>query len=366
MKIKRRKSRKVWVGRVAIGGDAPVSVQSMAKTSTSDISKTIKQIKGLEDAGCQIVRVAVPDIRSAQAIKAIKKAIKIPLVADIHFNYRLALESLKAGADKIRLNPGNVRRPEEIEAVIKEAKKKKVPIRIGVNSGSVDTAAIHRGRKGAVRKMAQAALNYIEIFERLKFKDIVISMKGSNVADTIESYRMLAKKTDYPFHLGVTAAGPLIPGLVKSSLGIGCLLMDGIGDTLRVSLTGDPVNEVRAGYEILRAAGIKRHIHTRAAAVEIISCPTCGRCKADLVSIVEDFEKMLYSLPASREQIIPLKVAIMGCVVNGPGEARESDIGIAFGGRQALFLRKGMPIRKIDEKDALKILIKEVRKARFT
>jgi len=363
MNIKRRISRKIYVGEVAIGGNSPVSVQSMTKTHTSDVARTINQIKKLEEAGCQIVRVAVPDIKSAQAISAIKKEIKIPLVADIHFNYRLGILAMEQGADKIRLNPGNIRRQEEIEAVVKVAKQKKIPIRIGVNSGSIERKLfLSSGNKNEnffhlSQKMVNTGLEYIRLFEKLKFKDIVISLKTPDIRSTVESYRIIAKKVDYPLHLGLTATGPMVPALVKSSIGIGVLLMEGIGDTLRVSLTADPVEEVRAGYEILKALGL-------AGGIEIISCPACGRCRVNLIKIVREFEKLwkcsggIYPTDSAP----CLKVAIMGCEVNGPGEARDADIGIAFSGKYALLFKNGKPIRKISVENAVQALLREIRK----
>lgn len=365
MKIKRRSTRKIWVGKVQIGGNVPISVQSMVKVPTLDVRKTVWQIKELEEVGCQIVRIAVPDLSSAQAISKIKKEIKIPLVADIHFNYRFALLAMEQGADKIRLNPGNIRRPEEIEAVVREAKRRNLPIRIGVNSGSIrdcpewGLSRFLRSKNGTVplsQGMVNAALGYVHLFEKLKFKDIVISLKTPDIFSTIESYRLMAKKVDYPFHLGMTATGPLAPGVIKSSLGIGVLLMEGIGDTVRVSLTGNPVDEVKAGQEILKSLGLR-------SGIEIISCPTCGRCKVNLVKIVRNFEKLLNcngriyvtNMKSS------LKIAIMGCEVNGPGEAREADIGIAFGGKKALLFKKGRVIKKISRQDVVKTLLNELK-----
>ena len=354
----------------------------MVKVPTSDIRKTVRQIRELKEAGCQIVRVAVPDLKSAQAISAIKKEINVPLVADIHFNYRLALVAIEHGVDKIRLNPGNIRRPDEIEIVVKESKRRKIPIRIGVNSGSIGSGAIHRTCSGRVNsassapmlhrgslsgRMVDSALGYIRLFEKLKFNDIIISLKTPDIQSTIESYRLMAKEVDYPFHLGMTATGSLVPALIKSSLGIGTLLMGGIGDTIRVSLTGSPVEEVKAGHEILKILRLEPGI-------EIISCPTCGRCKVNLVKIVHDFEKswnrsgttpMVTSGCPDSALLSSLKVAIMGCEVNGPGEAKEADIGIAFSGKNALLFKKGKPVKKISDKDAAQILLNEVRRKIF-
>ena len=348
----------MWVGNVAIGGNAPIAVQSMSKIPATEIKKAIRQIKEIEEAGCDIIRIAVPDLKTAQAIKVIKKEILIPIVADIHFNYRLAIEAIRSGADKIRLNPGNIYRPEEVLAVIQEAKKKKIPVRIGVNSGSLNTVTSYQLPVTSLnlpQRMVEKTLNYLKIFEKMKFKDIVISLKTSDVFSTIESYELLAKKVDYPFHLGVTASGPVVPALVKSSLGIGTLLMDGIGDTIRVSLTSDPVNEVRAGHEILKSLGLKKGI-------DIISCPTCGRCRVNLVKMVNDFERSLCLDP--RYNLYPgVKVALMGCEVNGPGEARDADVGVAFGKKDALFFKKGKPIKKINQKEVITTLLKNIRMA---
>ena len=290
--IKRRKTRQIRVGDVRIGGGAQVSIQSMAKTGTADVARTVAQIKRLEDAGCEIVRVAVKTSGDADAIKAIKRRIKIPLVADIHFDYRLALRAIASGADKIRLNPGNIRKKEDITAVIKAAKKAHIPIRIGVNSGSVFTGyglLVTSYGRSAVSTLVNAALQYVKLFEKHDFRDIIISLKSSDVVSTVEAYESISKRCDYPLHLGVTAAGPYDTGIVKSSIGIGALLLEGIGDTIRVSLTADPVEEVAAAKRILSAVGVRQLGH------EIISCPTCGRCQVDLVKIVDELEKKITS-----------------------------------------------------------------------
>ena len=354
--IQRRKTRQIRVGDVKIGGDAPVSIQSMAKTDTRDVAATVKQIKGLEAAGCDIVRVAILDSRAARAIKAIKKKIKIPLVADIHFQYKLAIEAINAGADKIRLNPGNIKDRAGIEQVVKLAKKRKIPIRIGINSGSVlynpSPSPLPIGERVRVRGMVKAALDYIKLFEGMDFYDIIISLKASSVATTIDAYREMAELCDYPFHLGVTAAGPSERGIVKSSVGIGALLAEGIGDTIRVSLTGDPCEEVRVAKEILSALNLRR------GGIDIISCPTCGRCEVNLVKVVREFENQL--LRRGTVHRAPTKVAIMGCVVNGPGEAKEADIGIAAGKNCGIFFKKGKIVRKIKESDFVKVLLDEM------
>lgn len=334
----RRKTRKVKVGNLSIGGGSPVTIQSMTKTDTRDVPATVKQILSLEKIGCEIIRVAVLNSEAASCLGEIKKKIKIPLVADIHFNYRLALESIKQGVDKIRINPGNIGDSGHIRQVIKAAKDRGIPIRIGVNSGSTPP-----------RSMVESALSEISLFEKEKFYDIVISIKGSDVPMTIEAYQMLSEKCDYPLHLGITAAGPFYPGLVKSSIGIGLLLLQGIGDTIRVSLTASPKEEVLLGYKILESVGLRK------TGPEIISCPTCGRCEVDLIKLTKRVENAVKKIKK------PIKVAVMGCAVNGPGEAREADIGIAAGKECGILFRKGKIIRKIREEDLFPALIKEIR-----
>ena len=344
--IKRRKTRQIKVGNVKIGAGAPVSIQSMTNTRTSDVRATVAQIRRLEKAGCEIIRVAIKDLKDAAAVKAIKRQIRLPIVCDIHFDHRLALACIAAGADKIRLNPGNIKSREDVVAVVKAAKKARIPIRIGVNSGSAGSSA--------PEALVKAALSHVKILEALNFHDIIISLKASDVVLTIEAYRRMAKICDYPLHLGVTAAGPHDSGIVKSAIGIGGLLLEGIGDTVRVSLTADPAEEVAAAKRILSALGLRRF------GPDIISCPTCGRCQIDLVKIVEEFERALtaYSLKLTAGK--PLTVAVMGCEVNGPGEAREADVGIAAGkGSGALFV-KGKIVRRVKEKNFVKELIKEI------
>lgn len=337
--IKRRKTRQIKVGNVKIGGNAPVSIQSMTTTDTSDIKATVAEIKQLEKAGCEIIRVAIKDLEDAVAVKAIKRQAKLPIVCDIHFDHRLALACIAAGADKIRLNPGNIRKKEDVVAVVKAAKKARIPIRIGVNSGSAGSSA--------PETLVKAALGHVKILEALNFHDIIISLKASDVISTVEAYRQMAKICDYPLHLGVTAAGPHDSGIVKSAIGIGSLLLDGIGDTVRVSLTADPIEEVTAAKRILGALNLRRF------GPDIISCPTCGRCQVDLIDIVNKVESGLKTKKTAT-------VAVMGCEVNGPGEAREADIGIAAGkGSGALFV-KGKIVRRVKEKDFVKELIKEI------
>ena len=363
--IKRRKTIQVKVGGVKIGGNAPVSIQSMAKVETSRVSAVISQIKALEKCGCQIIRVAVRTLADAKAIKDIKNKINIPLVADIHFDYRLALKSIESGADKIRLNPGNMRKIEEIEEVARAAKKARIPIRIGVNSGSLFTNDERRatpnhslrsspGQASDERTDAfvKSAMRYIKLFEKLDFHDIIISLKGSDVSETVEAYKAISKKCDYPLHLGVTASGPYDYGIIKSSIGIGSLLLDGIGDTIRVSLTAEPLAEVIAAKRILSSLGLRRFGH------EIISCPTCGRCRVDLKKIVKELELKLTPNPQLLTPKSPLTVAVMGCEVNGPGEAKGADIGIAFGKNAGILFKKGKAIKKVSVSNAVKELVK--------
>jgi (E)-4-hydroxy-3-methylbut-2-enyl-diphosphate synthase len=332
------------VGPVKIGGGAPISIQSMTKVPTSEVKAAVLQVKALESAGCEIIRVAVKTASDAKAIKEIKKKIKIPIVADIHFDHRLALLSIKAGADKIRINPGNMRKPDDITAVVNAAKKARIPIRIGVNSGSVV--------KGKGTGLVRVALEYIKIFEELDFRDIILSLKASDVPDTVSAYRQISKLCDYPLHLGVTAAGPLGCGIVKSAMGIGSLLLEGIGDTIRVSLTADPIEEVSAAKSILSASGCRKFGH------EIISCPTCGRCQVDLCGMVAELERELSRLPVTRYPGRSLTIAIMGCEVNGPGEAKDAHIGVAFGKDSGILFRKGKVVKKIAAKDCIKEILK--------
>ncbi len=337
------------IGSVRVGGNAPISVQSMAKTDTRDISRTIQQIRRLEEAGCEIVRVAVLDEEAARAISKIKRGIRIPLIADIHFHPRLALMAMEYGADGLRINPGNIGGKKALKQIVLEAKARRIPIRIGVNAGSLEKEFLRRFRGPTPTAMVLSALRTIEYMEDLGFHLIKVSLKASDVVRTVEAYREFSKQRDYPLHLGITEAGRGSAAVVKSAIGIGMLLSEGIGDTLRVSLTGDPVEEVRVGYEILRALKIRER------GIEIISCPTCGRCEVDLTGIVEKVEKAVQKISTS------LTVAIMGCVVNGPGEAREADIGIACGKGVGLLFKKGEVIRKIRERDFVSVLLYEIK-----
>jgi (E)-4-hydroxy-3-methylbut-2-enyl-diphosphate synthase len=348
-KIKRRKTRQINVGKVKIGGSAPIAVQSMTNTPTQDITATVAQIRRLQEAGCEIVRVAVPDQEAAAAVAAIKALIDIPLIADIHFNYRLAIAAAKSGADGLRLNPGNIGGRQKVKAVVECAKDFDIPIRIGVNSGSLEKDIIKKYNGVTSAGMVESGLRHVDMLKSLDFHKIKISLKASDVHRTIEAYRMLSAKTDLPLHVGVTEAGTLYSGIVKSALGIGMLLAEGIGDTIRVSLTRDPVEEVRVGFEILRALGIRQR------GPEIIACPTCGRCNINLFDIVERVEKALMTTTE------PLKIAIMGCVVNGPGEAKEADIGIAGGDGSGVLFRKGKVVKKFGQDKLVDVLLHEVR-----
>ncbi|KPU28179.1 4-hydroxy-3-methylbut-2-en-1-yl diphosphate synthase [Caloranaerobacter sp. TR13] len=344
----RRKTRKIFYGNVAVGGDSQITVQSMTNTDTRDINSTIKQIKELEREGCDIVRVSVKDIESANAIRIIKKQINIPLIADVHFDYRLAIQSVKNGVDGLRINPGNIGSEDRIKEVVKACKDYNVPIRIGVNSGSISKEYIDKFGGVNEDAMVYSALDHIRILENMDFRDIVISLKSSDILLTINAYKKMAEIVDYPFHLGITEAGTVWKGTIKSSIGIGTLLLMGIGDTIRVSLTGDPVEEVKVGKQILRSIGLLKDN------VEIISCPTCGRTEIDLIKLVTEAEKKLKDINK------PFKIAIMGCVVNGPGEAREADFGIAGGKGNGLIFRKGEIIKKVKESELLNELIKEI------
>jgi (E)-4-hydroxy-3-methylbut-2-enyl-diphosphate synthase len=327
-----------------------VAVQSMTNTDTRNVRATVRQIKGLADAGCEIVRLAIPDMEAARAFSDIRKRTRIPLIADIHFDHRLAIACLEAGADGIRINPGNIGGPKAVEKIIKKAKQRDVAIRIGVNSGSLPKDMVAKYGRPTPQAMVESALEYIALFEGFGFDRFKVSLKSSNVLHTVSAYELLSEKVDYPLHLGVTEAGTLISGTVKSAVGIGILLYKGIGDTIRVSLSRDPLEEVGVAYEILRALDLRHR------GPEIISCPTCGRCEIDLFSLVGKVERSLSGIQASP------KVAIMGCIVNGPGEAKEADIGVAGGRGQGILFKKGRLIGKIPEKDLAKVLIEEVRK----
>ena len=354
-KYTRRISKSVKVGGIFIGGDSPVTVQSMTNTDTHDVKATLAQVRALEEAGCDIVRLAVPDAEAAGIFPALKNAgVKIPLVADIHFDHRIAVACAEAGADKIRINPGNIGSRENIAKVAKACAERNIPIRVGVNSGSLEKAMLGKYGSPTPEALAESAMTNVRILEELDFSDIVVAIKSSSVPAMIAANRILADMTDHPIHLGVTESGSEKNGVIKSSVGIGALLSEGIGDTVRVSLTADPVREVEAGLTLLRAAGVRKDDH-----IEIVSCPTCGRTKIDLIALAGEFEKR-----ASKEipRGVSLKVAIMGCAVNGPGDAREADIGIAGGIGEVLLFKKGEPLFKVPEEKAIDVLIDEINK----
>jgi (E)-4-hydroxy-3-methylbut-2-enyl-diphosphate synthase len=345
--IPRRKTKSIHVGSVKIGGGAPVVVQSMTCTDTRDVKSTLDQIKRLEDAGCEIVRVAVPDEEAANALVDIRRGMTVPLIADIHFNHFLALKSMKNGADGIRINPGNIKR-EKIKEIVMAAKERDVAIRIGINAGSLEKDILAEHGGPTVEALLESTLRNAEFFENLNFDNIKLSIKSSDVNTMVESCRRLSETTDYPLHLGVTEAGSLINAAIKSSIGLGILLHEGIGDTIRVSVTGDPVSEIGIAYGILRALDIRR------VGPDIISCPTCGRCEIDLFGLSEEVETRLSGMKDY------MKIAIMGCVVNGPGEAAEADIGIAGGRHMGLLFKKGKALRKIKEEEFADALIDEI------
>lgn len=348
---KRRKTREIAVGKVAVGGSSPISVQSMTNADTRDVSATVRQIEELENAGCEIVRVAVPDQTAADALAEIKKRINIPLIADIHFNHKYALTAIAGGVDALRINPGNIGSEDKVREVVSAAKAKNIPIRIGVNSGSVKKDILEKYHGPTPEALVESALEHVHILEKYNFNSIKISIKSSSVIDTIKSYRLLSSKVDYPLHLGVTEAGTLLPGAIKSALGIGILLTEGIGDTIRVSLTADPVLEIKAGFEILSSLGLRKR-----QGVEIVSCPTCGRLQIDLISLVARIEKKLAHIKK------PLKVSVLGCVVNGPGEAREADIGIAGGDGKGVIIKKGEIIKTCREDELEDEFMREIEK----
>ena len=350
--MQRRKTKKVFFADVAVGGDSPISIQSMTNTKTTNVEKTVKQIHRLEKAGCELIRVAVPDIESAKKIKDIKERISIPLIADIHFNYRLALEAIERGVDGLRLNPGNIGSKERVEKVVKKAKIANIPIRVGVNSGSIEKKLLKKYGHPTAEAMVESALNQIKILEENNFNDIIISLKSTDIWMTIKAYKLMAKKRDYPFHIGITEAGTPKKGVVKSAVGIGSLLTLGLGDTLRVSLTGDPKKEIETSWNILESLDIRQK------GIKIISCPTCGRTNIDLTGLVEKVEKRLEGIE------LPITVAVMGCEVNGPGEAKEADIGIAGGKKQGIIFKKGKKIKTVKEENLLDALMAEIDKIR--
>ena len=351
----RRKSRKIQVGNVTIGGDAPVSIQSMTNTDTHDTEATLMQIKRLEAAGCDIVRLTAPDVDACKTFRVLKeKGVLIPLVADVHFDYKIALEAARMGADKIRINPGNIGSREKIGEVVAACKHYGLPIRIGVNSGSLEKHILEKHGSPTAEALAESALYHASLLEELDFSDIAISVKASNVENMLGANRILAERTSYPLHLGVTEAGARERAIVKSSIGVGALLSEGIGDTVRISLTDDPCEEIKIAKHILSALGIYER-----RGMDIVSCPTCGRTKINLISLLREFEDVAEKEGITNKNI---KVALMGCVVNGPGEAREADIGIAGGIGEGLLFKKGQAVRKIKEENLVRELVEEIKK----
>ncbi len=348
--MKRTETKIIQIGNLQMGGGNPVVIQSMCNTDTRDVAATVAQIHALEQAGCELVRVAVPDMQAAEAVGEIRKQIHIPLVADIHFDYRLALKVMDLGIDKVRINPGNIGEESRIKQVVEKAKEKKIPIRIGVNSGSLEKDLVEKYGGVTPQGLVESALRHVRILEKYDFHEIVVSIKASDVPFSIEAYRILAEQIPYPIHVGITEAGTLYSGTVKSAVGIGAILAMGIGDTLRVSLTGDPVEEIKAAKEILKSLGLRKF------GIEMISCPTCGRTQIDLISIANEVEQRC----AKKQKDI--KVAVMGCVVNGPGEAKEADIGIAGGNGVGILFKKGEWIRKVEESRLVDALMEEIEK----
>lgn len=344
-------TRKIRIGSKYIGGREPILIQSMTNTKTQDVVGTVEQIKRLQEAGCDIVRIAVPDMEAAEAVKQIKRRISIPLVADIHFDYRLAIQAIINGADKIRINPGNIGDKERVKKVVDAAKEREISIRIGINSGSLEKDMLEKYGHPTADALVESTLKNIRLVESMNFNDIVISIKSSDVMLTVESYMKVSKVTDYPLHLGITEAGTVLSGSIKSSVGLGILLYNNIGDTIRVSLTGDPEEEIHAAREILKSLKLMK------SGIEVISCPTCGRTNVDLIRVAEEVEACTRSIKVKR----PLKLAVMGCAVNGPGEAKEADLGIAGGQGEFLLFIKGKIIRKISQENVIEELIKEIK-----
>jgi len=348
---KRKKTRLIHVGPVAVGGGSPVSVQSMTKTDTRDATATAAQIRALAKAGCEIIRIAVPDMDAATALGKIKKAASIPVIADIHFDWRLALEAARQGVDGLRINPGNIGARWKVAEVVSACSEKNMPIRIGVNAGSLSKKLLAKYHHPTPEALVESAAEHIEILESLDFREIKVSLKASNVPTTVEAYRLFSKNFRYPLHIGISEAGPSFTGIIKSSVGLGVLLAEGLGDTMRVSLSADPVEEVRVAFEILKSLGIREK------GANIISCPTCGRCEIDIRGLAAKVETRLKDIDK------PITVAVMGCIVNGPGEAREADIGIAGGKGTGLLFKKGKIIQKLKESELLDALMKEIDKA---
>ena len=345
---KRRQSREVSVGNVKIGGNNPISIQSMTNTDTRDAEATIAQIKRLEEVGCDIVRVAIPDMTAAKNIAKIKSEVNIPVIADIHFDYRLALEVIDQGVDGVRINPGNIGSIDRVKMVVEKCKEKNLKIRIGVNGGSLEKELLEKYGSATAEALVESAMNHVKILEDLDFRNIVISLKSSDIYKTLEAYELISKQVDYPLHIGITESGSVKKGTIKSSIGVGALLLKGIGDTIRISLTGDPCEEVIVGKEILRSLDLLND------KIKVVSCPTCGRCNIDLISVVNEVEEKINHMEKD------ITVAIMGCAVNGPGEAREADIGIAGGKGEGLLFKKGEIVRKINGDRLVEELLEEI------
>ncbi len=348
MEIRRRKTRQIQVGDVKIGGDAPIVVQSMTTTDTRDIDATVAQINRLEQAGCEIVRIAVPEAHAAEAVAEIKRQTKVPLVADVHYDHRLALMVMERGIDCIRINPGNIGSRQKVERVVKMAKERKIPMRVGVNAGSLEKELLEKYGYPTPAAMVESAIKHIRILEDHDFFDIKVSLKASNVKLAVDAYRLFSKQLDYPLHLGITEAGLLLPGSIKSAIGLGLLLSEGIGDTIRVSLATEPEEEVKVGYEILKALELRHH------GINIIACPTCGRLEIDLFKLANEVEQRLAHIKE------PINISLLGCIVNGIGEGKESDIGIAGGKGQGILFKHGEMIRKIKEEEMADVLVAEV------
>lgn len=344
----RENTKVIKIGNQIIGGGNRILIQSMTNTRTENVKATVEQIHRLEAAGCEIIRCTVPTLEAAQAIREIKKEIHIPLVADIHFDYKMAIAAMENGADKIRINPGNIGSVDKVKAVVDVAKDRKIPIRIGVNSGSLEKELIEKYKGVTAQGIVESALDKVSIIENLGYDNLVISIKSSDVLMCVKAHELLAQQTKYPLHVGITEAGTIISGNIKSAIGLGIILNQGIGDTIRVSLTGDPVEEIKSAKLILRTLGLRK------GGIEVISCPTCGRTKIDLISLATQVENMVQDIP------LDIKVAVMGCVVNGPGEAREADIGIAGGDGEGLLIKRGEVIRKVPESELLNVLREEL------
>jgi len=346
----RRETKKIKCGNLFIGGDAPIVIQSMTNTNTEDVRKTLEQIKQLEKSGCEVARIAVPTMKAAEAVKEIVQEANIPIVADIHFDYRLALKSIENGIHKLRINPGNIGEESRVKEVVFKAKEKQVPIRIGVNGGSLSKQIIKKYGHTTPEALVESAMEHIRILEKYDFHDTIISIKASNICTTVKAHELISDQVSYPFHLGITEAGSNFRGTVKSSIGIGSLLLKGFGDTIRASLTADPVEEIKVCKEILRSLGLREF------GVNIISCPTCGRTKTDMITIANKIESALEGVDKN------ITVAIMGCAVNGPGEAREADLGVACGNNEGLIFKKGEILKKVHEEDIISTLLEEIEK----